>query len=287
MPMENSLIDLGKLSEPLSKLIDVVGRGIGTLYGPFGTVRQAKADAKAKIIIAKSEDEVADLKYRAKSRIEYQEAVRQHNIEQIVVHAANALPERVSEEKIDKDWIFQFFDSAQNVCDEDMQILWGRILAGEIETPGTYTKRALQFIKSLEKWEAELFSKYCSFLFRREGGWPVVIYTEGARKMIIEKCEGGDPTSHFISIGLLSGDFHMLNPSDCVGTKISYFDQEYVFTGTPKKGHLQLGPQVYYLTLTGRQLARIAGQEPYDRLVEAVSDDIEKEFNIKLIKASS
>ena len=285
--MENPLIDLGKLSEPLSKLVDVVGKGIGTLYGPWGTVRQAKADAKAKIIIAKSENEVADLKYRAKCRVEYQEAVRQYNIEQITVHAANALPEKVSDEAVDKDWIFQFFESAQNVCDEDMQILWGRILAGETKQPGSYSKRTIQFLKSLEKLEAEMFTKYCAFLFSFEDGWPFIILTDGARKLIIEKCDGIDPTAHFINIGLLSGDFTLLPPSKIIGEKIFYFNQEYIFTGSPQKTKLELGTQYHNLTLVGRQLSQIAGQEPCDGLIKAISDDIEKGDNLKLIEAQN
>jgi len=267
--MKISLIDLGKLSEPLSKLIDVVGIGIGTLYSPLGTVKQAKADAKAKIIIAKSENEVADLNYRAKCRIEYQESVRQYNIEQIAVHAANALPEKVSDEAVDKDWIFQFFESAQNVCNEDMHILWGRILAGETNKPGSYSKRTIQFLRSLEKWEAEMFTKYCAFLFSFEDRWPFIIVTKGVMKLISEKCDGNEPTSHFIAIGLLSGDITLLSPSKMIGKKIFYFDQEYVFAGSPKKIK-PVGPQCHNLTLIGRQLSQIAGQDSCDGLIQTI-----------------
>ena len=285
--MENSLINLGKLSKPLSKLVDVVGVGIGTLYGPFGTVIQAKADAKAKIIIAKSDNEVADLNYRAKCRIEYQESVRQYNIEQIAVHAANALPEKVSDEAVNKDWIFHFFQSAQNVCDEDMHILWGRILAGETKKPGSYHKRTIQFLRSLEKWEAEMFTKYCAFLLSFEDRWPFIIATEGVKKLISEKCDGVEPTSHFISIGLLTGDIALLPPSQLIGKKIFYFDQEYVLTGSPKKGKIEIGPKLHLLTLIGRQLSQIAGQDSCDDLIQVILDDIEKRDKIKLIKVQN
>jgi hypothetical protein len=280
--MENPLIDLGKLSEPLTKLVDVVGKGIGTIYAPWGTVRQANADAKARIITAKSETEVVGLSYRAKCRIEYQEAVRQYNIEQITIHAANALPEKVSNKAVDKDWIFQFFESAQNVCDEDMQILWGKILAGETNQPGSYSKRTIQFLKSLEKIEAEMFTKYCAFLFSFENGWPFVLFTDGARKLIIEKCDGNDPTLHFVNIGLLSGEFNHLPPSQLIGKKISYFNHKYLFAGSLKTSAIELGPQIYYVTTIGHQLSKIAGQKPCGGLVEAIASDLEKSENIKL-----
>jgi Protein of unknown function (DUF2806) len=284
--MENKLIDLGKLSEPLSKLIEVIGAGIGTLYGPFGTIRQAKADAGAKIIMATAEKEIADLNCRAKSRLEYQEAVRQYNIEKIAVHAANSLPEVVSDKTVDRDWVFQFIECAQNVCDEDMQILWGKILAGETSEPGSYSKRTLHFLKSLEKWEAELFTKYCAFSFEREDGWPIVFCSKGARRLIIEKC-GVDPSSHFENIGILSGDFVTLVPSKIVGKKIFYFDQEYIFVGKPNKHILEIGVPYHRFSLIGRQIFKIAGPESCSGLIQAVSDDIGKSDNLKLISAQS
>ena len=50
--MENPIVNLEKLSEPLTKLVEVISKGVGTLYAPFGTIRQAKADAEATIIVA-------------------------------------------------------------------------------------------------------------------------------------------------------------------------------------------------------------------------------------------
>jgi hypothetical protein len=64
--MANPLISLENLTEPLTKLVEVVAAGIGTLYAPFGTVRQAEADAKAKVILAKANTEVLSLQQRAR-----------------------------------------------------------------------------------------------------------------------------------------------------------------------------------------------------------------------------
>ena len=54
-----SLIDLGKLSKPISKLIEAVSQGIGTLYEPTKIRRKAKAQADAALIKAE-----ADIKKR-------------------------------------------------------------------------------------------------------------------------------------------------------------------------------------------------------------------------------
>ena len=51
----NLNLDLKGISRPLTKLIEVVGQGIGKVYEPVGTIIQAKADASARLTTAKAE----------------------------------------------------------------------------------------------------------------------------------------------------------------------------------------------------------------------------------------
>ena len=44
-----------------------------------------------------------------------------------------------------------------------MQELWARVLAGEANTPGKYSKRTVNFLGELDKREAELFQNFCRF----------------------------------------------------------------------------------------------------------------------------
>ena len=97
----------------MTKLVEVTAAGIGTLYRPFGTIRQAKADAKAKVILSKADVEILTLEQRAKFRLEHRETLRQENIERIVLQAADEMPANVSNESVDKDWILQFFWSGK------------------------------------------------------------------------------------------------------------------------------------------------------------------------------
>ena len=149
--MNNPLNDLSKLSEPITKLIDVVSKGIGIVYRPIGTVRQAKADAKAMIIKTIAKAEALSIEQRAQQRVRYHDMLNQQNIEQIVSKAIQELPDKVSEKPVNQDWIIQFFNHAKDVCDEDMQTIWARILSGETSSPNSYAKRTLDFLKTMEK----------------------------------------------------------------------------------------------------------------------------------------
>lgn len=73
-------------------------------------------------------------------------------------------PQTPPDRQVDDDWLFTWRDYAGGVSTEDLQRLWGKVLAGEVKSPGTYSLRTLEFIKGLSKAEAEQISKLASFV---------------------------------------------------------------------------------------------------------------------------
>lgn len=69
-----------------------------------------------------------------------------------------------SSEKIEDDWLTIWKDYSSRVSTEDLQRLWGSVLAGEIKAPGKYSLRTLEFLKVLSKKEAALISKVAPFV---------------------------------------------------------------------------------------------------------------------------
>ena len=68
-----------------------------------------------------------------------------------------------SEEKTISDvWLNNFETVARPQSTEDMQILFGRILAGEINQPGSYSIRTIKALVELDQDAAVLFKKLCS-----------------------------------------------------------------------------------------------------------------------------
>ncbi|VAW48166.1 hypothetical protein MNBD_GAMMA03-45 [hydrothermal vent metagenome] len=183
--------DLAGLSDPLKKLIGVVSTGIGALSKPY-LIRKT-ADAKAyeiKIIAQAVKDNQRNLKNiefndeklslislddsslknelsledRTQQRIQFKEQKRQINIESITQKAVENLESesKVSDEPVDEDWTSRFFNYAEDISNEDMQGLWGRILAGEIKKPKSYSLRTLDILRNLSTEEAEIFIKFGS-----------------------------------------------------------------------------------------------------------------------------
>ena len=166
-----SLVNLGKLSQPADTLIKKVSSAVGGIFEPWQIKRVAKAEAEASLIRANAEIEITDLHRRAMHRFVEEEANRQENMESITEKAIPKLEENSDPNKMEDDWVTNFFDKSRIISDSEMQELWASVLAGEANSPGTYSKRTVNFLGDLDKRDAELFAALCRF------GWYVGTFT--------------------------------------------------------------------------------------------------------------
>ena len=169
-----SVINLGNLAKPATALIEKVSNAVGGLYTPRHIRRLASANREAQLIEAdaarevakiqaESEIEITDLHRRAADRWINEEARRQKNIEDITAQAAENLAPDARPNEMEDDWIVNFFDRCRIVSDTEMQNLWSRVLAGEANSPGTFSNRTVNFLSDLDKSEAESFRTLCNF----------------------------------------------------------------------------------------------------------------------------
>lgn len=71
-----------------------------------------------------------------------------------------------STEPYDFDWFVNFYETVGNISDEDMQILWAKILAGEISKTASFSLKTIDVLKNLSKKDAELFENICLYSFK-------------------------------------------------------------------------------------------------------------------------
>jgi Protein of unknown function (DUF2806) len=60
-------------------------------------------------------------------------------------------------QKPDFTWTIRLLGYAEGMADPYLQELWGKVLAGEIEQPGSYSLRTLDFLSVMTQKEAERF----------------------------------------------------------------------------------------------------------------------------------
>jgi hypothetical protein len=82
-----------------------------------------------------------------------------------MAQAAAELPPSVDPEPVNEDWMIQFINLSQDVSQEEVQIIWSKLLAGEVAQPGRFSLRTLHLVKTLGKEDALLFSHYCNYVF--------------------------------------------------------------------------------------------------------------------------
>lgn len=165
--------------KPLEKLIDVISKGIGTVYRPKAIRKEAEAKAYEIEIIERAKSKAlaegkeidADTYERIQERILHKETKRQNNIDNVAQIAAEQLSQEqtVSNESVNEDWTTRFFNIVEDVSDVEMQNLWGRILAGEVKQPQSYSLRTLELLKNLNKRDAEVFMKFANLAYSSNG----------------------------------------------------------------------------------------------------------------------
>jgi hypothetical protein len=263
-----TLIDLGKLSKPATVLIEKVSAAIGVLYEPVQIKRIARAEAEADKIKALAGIEVNEIQQRAIRRLVYEEGRRQENMEKITAAAAEQLGNEAKPERMDPDWISGFYEKCRNVSDAEMQSLWSKLLAGEATIPGSYSKRTVALVASLEKADAELFTRLCSFAAMGGGAMPLVF----DHNADIYKNEGIDfvALTHLEAIGLIRFDSLQ---RFCIQTSSErgYFDYHGRRIGVKFKvqgGNRVLEAGHVMFTQAGLQLFPISGARPVPGFVE-------------------
>ena len=189
-----SLIDVGGLAKPATALINRVSEAIGGIAKPGQIVRVAKAEGKAKGIkntarvekaaaraeVAKIEAatriEISAMEARGLRRMVTEEGINQKNIEDITTKAILHLSADAEPEELDQDFIRRLFDRARLTSDDEMQELWAKVLAGEANAKGSYSKRTVDVVSQLEKSDAELFGRFCSHVWEINVLQPLVFF---------------------------------------------------------------------------------------------------------------
>ena len=170
------------------------------------------------------------------SRLTFQEQKRTKNIQSVVEMAAERLKDQeVNDHKVDHDWVARFFADIQDITSEQMQRLWAKILAGEIETPGRTSLHTLMILKNMTQNDAKLFTNMSRFVFGD------AIFT------------GEDTEEYMKSItGFPSfGEFLQLESYNLV--KISQLLAQTISVPQPESYNTRIGDIVYRISATGTE----------------------------------
>lgn len=275
-------IDLPNLPEKISKpvaevansLINKISSAVGQIYEPIHIRRIARANADAKQIAVLGELRT-EIEARAMRRLLAEETRKQENIEAIVDKAIENLEVEDKPEAIDDDWMALFFEKAKLVSDEQVQSVWAKILAGEAKKKGAFNKRTLEFLATLEKKEADMFTSLCRFVAL---GNPIIFdYNDEIYKNYDINFQ---TLSHMDTIGLIT--FEALTgygiSKFSLPAKFDYGETVFILSGKNGEnefGRLKLGKVEF--TETGRQLFPLSNADIVPGFAEYLVSQFERQ----------
>jgi hypothetical protein len=108
----------------------------------------------------------ADFPRRLAQKMAAEELRREINVTRALLTAGEVLeadPEKPPPQRAGADWLYRWRDAASEVSEPELQHLWGRVLAGEVKTPGSFSLRTLEFIRNVSSAEAQEINKLLQF----------------------------------------------------------------------------------------------------------------------------
>ncbi|MGR5236799.1 TIGR03899 family protein [Vibrio alfacsensis] len=233
---------------------------------------------------------------RAQLREQRRQEQRQKNLEQILKLAHSSCRDETAGEP-DQDWLYRFFDMAQNIHNSSMQKLWAQVLKREVTNPGATSMKALKALKDMSPKEAQTLQRAaslaCSF-----GG-------DSSRKLLIGyKTHGGifsfgkrDTTSN-LNMGsfqlpysslLVLIELGLLHSTELESGEIG-IEAPLMLTYQGKSLSLQVNTKgvrlLYYrFTPTGNELCKLLGNKPnsqyYDQIIALLNQKFSVHSNAK------
>ena len=107
----------------------------------------------------------------------------QEEKERLVTNTVNAMLKadsvvdwsKVNLDQFNPEFRRRWISEASNVSDETLQGLWARLLAGELESPGSVSNDTMSIARDLKKERAEEFQTLCSAALCYSDGAPMIV----------------------------------------------------------------------------------------------------------------
>ena len=279
--------------KPLEKLLDVISNAIGRVYNPIAIRNEADAEAykiqvienaKSKALMESRLTEVKTFE-KIQERITYKELKRQKNIDAVVNVAVEQLKLdfEVSSVSVNQDWSSRFFNIVEDVSEDIMQNLWGKILSGEVKQPGSFSLRTLELLKNLTKSEAELFLKIAQYAIVARNDFAFILDVGSAANR-----EGIYKLTYMEEI--LLEELGLLNPTvidfvvEVGNYRTEFFYHSKILSVVRENANLELKIPIVRFTTIGSELINLINQNYNDEYVKYFADIVKRAKGVKLTK---
>lgn len=182
---------------------------------------------------------------------------------------------------LDDDWLYKFSRYSEGVSSEQMQKVWGRVLAQQVSDSGKYSVKALNTLSVLDGDDAELFQRVVNHMYMSDSGEYGILmpwrYSGGdiesqLREWWIQS-KLSDAVEHLDALGLAHYDnwgSHLVFKEGENEIEVSVSGVPFLFKrildAHPDQKY-DLGPR-YQLTKLGKELSQLIELETQDEYLQ-------------------
>lgn len=200
--------------------------------------------------------------------IEFQIEKKVANLIAIVKHAVKELEGLLDIPNYDPNpaWTNRWVDGAQDVSSDELQKLWGKILAGEVKSPGQTSLRTLAILRDMTQQEARDFSKLMRFRIAN------LVFDDNLESDDnLERMLGEDSNLivHLSHIGLFGryGEIERIVLGDNGKWMVEHYGYDLIIEGQPgQEFHMMRNywPRLipHLITVAGMELAKLCQHKP-------------------------
>jgi hypothetical protein len=202
---------------------------------------------------------------------------REVNVAKAIVFAESTLkddPQTPPDRNVDPDWLYRWRDYAGAVSSEELQSLWGRLLAGELKSPGSFSYRTLDFIRNLSTDEANKIALLSRFVI-------TTFIARDQTSILMKEGISMDDLLEMKNLGLLSGVEAVALSVTLESDNPNHFQhflrshgRGLLVTHDDPKMKIRLG--AFIVSTLGQQVLRLGKFEPHEEYLRAVGNYIKK-----------
>lgn len=112
---------------------------------------------------------IAELEKVVEATVQKEAFRKEISVAKAILYAEQELEQETQEatdEPVSDDWLLRWRDNASSISSEELQALWGKVLAGEVKSPGAFSLRTLEFLRNISREDAALIEQVAPFVLR-------------------------------------------------------------------------------------------------------------------------
>lgn len=143
----------------VSKCIDKISNAVGWMATPKGK-KEHQLEAESYLIEQIKNNPNMPALAKAGCISDVKKLIKNYrNQSNIFNIALKFLDDFAKPDDVDDDWLAYFFDNAKNISKEEMAIIWGQILAKEMNLPNSVPKSLIYILSVIGYEDADTFRK--------------------------------------------------------------------------------------------------------------------------------